>query len=136
MLLARKPKTQAEDELSNEILKQYDIEDEFEIASVKYLLIIDEEIVGLSKVYVKNDIGVLKYVVIRKDYIGDNLGDALLRSILNYCINNGIKTIYFSEKNSYLVKKGFSESKKQGFSLEIDLDEFFKAPCQSSKGMK
>lgn len=144
MILSRKPKDEKEDKLSNEILKQYDIEDKFKLNSVKYLLILDEEIVGLSKVEYYNDIGVLKYIVISKDEVGDNLGDALLRSIFNYCLNNDIHKIYYPNVDSYLLKMGFIESKsyleienkKQEFLLELDLEKFFTAPCRSSKGIK
>lgn len=144
MLLARRPMDEKEDNLSNEILKQYDMKDEFKLNSVKYLLIIDDRIVGLSKVEYYENIGVLKYVVISKDDVGDNLGDALLRSIFNYCLNNKIEKVYYPELNPYLLKKGFKESKnsldiegkKEEFLLEIDLDIFFTAPCQGSKGIE
>ena len=144
MLLARRPMDEKEDNLSNEILKQYDMKDEFKLNSVKYLLIIEDRIVGLSKVEYYENIGILKYVAISKDAVGDNLGDALLRSIFNYCLNNKIEKVYYPELNPYLLKKGFKESnnsfdiegKKEEFLLEIDLDAFFTAPCQGSKGIE
>ena len=144
MLLARKPMDEKEDEMSNEILKQYNIEDEFKLSTVKYILIIEEEIVGLSKVEFYDRIGILKYVAISKDQTGDNLGDALLKSIFNYCLNNDVHKIYYPTLDSYLIKVGFKESKNhlevenetQEFLLEIDLDKFFTTPCQSSKGIK
>ena len=143
MILSRKPRDEKEDKLSNEILKQYDISDEFKLNSVKYLLIVDERIVGVSKVEYNNNIGVLKYIVISKDETGDNLGDALLRSIFNYCINNNIDKIYYKCMDKYLLKIGFTENKnclefedeKQEFLLELDLEKFFASPCKSSKGL-
>ena len=148
MLIARPIKTDEEIKKSNEILEQYDIKDSSKNKNIKYILIIDGEIVGISRVDIHGTNGVLKYVAIDKKETKDDLGDALLRSIFNYCLNNNVDKVYYKEVNEYLLKKSFVENNKmidingeeKEFALEIDLNTFFTAPCkgscQGSKGMK
>lgn len=148
MLIARPIKTDEEIEQSNEILKQYKIEDNANSENIKYILIIDGEIVGVSRVDIHGNNGVLKYVAIDKKEVKDDLGDALLRSIFNYCLNHNVDKVYYKESNEYLLKKSFVENKtaididgeEKEFPLEIDLNTFFTMPCkgscQGSKGMK
>ena len=148
MLIARPIKTDEEIKKSNEILEQYDIKDSSKNKNIKYILIIDGEIVGISRVDIHGTNGVLKYVAIDKKETKDDLGDALLRSIFNYCLNNNVDKVYYKEVNKYLIKKSFVENNKmidingeeKEFALEIDLNTFFtalcKGSCQGSKGMK
>lgn len=140
MLIARPIKTEEEIKRSNEILKQYNIEDNSNAENIKYILIIDGEIVGISRVDIHGTNGVLKYVAIDKKAVNDDLGDALLRSIFNYCLNHDVYKVYYPEHNEYLLKKSFVENKttididgeEKEFPLEIDLEPFFTLPCKGS----
>lgn len=140
MLIARPIKTDEEIKRSNEILEQYNIEDDSKAENIKYIMIIDGEIVGVSRVDIHGTNGVLKYVVIDKKEVNDDLGDALLRSIFNYCLNHNIDKVYYPEHNEYLLKKSFIENKtilkidneEKEFPLEIDLETFFTMPCKGS----
>lgn len=140
MFLARKVRSEEEEKIADKILQQYNIEDEVNFQSVKYVMEIEERVVGVSKVDFHENIGVLKYMAIDKEEVGDDLGDALLRAIFNYCINNGIDKIYYPTKDSYLIKFGFKEKQnklkvdgeEKEFSLELELEPFFTAPCKGS----
>ena len=140
MFLARKVKSENEEKIADEILKQYDIEDVVNYNSAKYVLVVDDSLVGVSKVDFHENIGVLKYLAIDKSAIGNGLGDALIRAILNYCIMNGIDKVYYPMVDSYLTKLGFVEKKnclkidgeRREFALEIELEPFFAARCKGS----
>lgn len=144
MFLARKVKSENEEKIADEILKQYNIEDVVNYNSAKYVLVVDDELVGVSKVDFHENIGVLKYLTIDKKAVGDGLGDALIRAILNYCIMNGIDKVYYPTTDSYLIKIGFKEKKNclkingenREFLLELELEPFFTAPCKGSQGIK
>ena len=143
MFLARKVKSESEEKIAGEILKQYDIEDVVNYNGAKYVLIVDGSLVGVSKVDFYENIGVLKYLAIDKKAVGDGLGDALIRAILNYAIMNDIDKVYYPTTDSYLTKIGFIEKKNclkidvenKEFLLEIELEPFFSAPCKGSKGI-
>lgn len=143
MFLARKVKSENEEKVADKILQQYDIEDVVNYNSAKYVLIVDDELVGVSKVDFHENIGVLKYLVIDKKEVGDDLGDALVRAVLNYAIVNGIDKVYYSTVDSYLTRLGFVEKKNclkidgqdREFLLELELEPFFSAPCKSSQGV-
>ena len=138
MFLARRVKSIEEEQIADKILKQYDIEDVQNFESTKYVLIVDEKLVGVSKVDFHGNIGVLKYLVIDKNEVGDDLGDALIRAIFNYCIVNNIDKIYYPTVNSYLSKVGFIEKENyldidgenKKFAVELELEPFFSAPCK------
>lgn len=141
MLIARPIKTNQETILAREILSQYDIVDGNDRRNIKYIIMTQGEIVGVSRIDLYKDRGVFKYIAIDKDKTKNNLGDALLRSIFNYCLNRNISKVYYEEENSYLMKKGFVKSNNSDFTMEIDLNTFFTEPCkgskcQASKGMK
>lgn len=141
MFLARRVRSEEEEKIADKILKQYDIEDVVNFNSAKYVMEIDNRVVGVSKVDFHDNIGVLKYGVIDKKETGDGLGDALLRAIFNYCISNDIDKIYYPATNEYLSKFGFIEKtntlkingKDEQFSLELELEPFFSSPCKGSK---
>lgn len=140
MIIARPIKTDQEIKESNKILEQYNMKDNSNKENIKYILIVDEKIVGVSRIDIYGTNGVLKYVTIDKKEVKDDLGDALLRSIFNYCLNHNIDKVYYPEHNEYLLKKGFIENKKtleigkedKEFLLEVDLNTFFTAPCKGS----
>lgn len=141
MFLARKVRSVEEEQIADQILEQYDIEDEVNYQSAKYVIEVEEKVVGVSKVDFHENIGILKYMTIDKDEVGDDLGDALLRAVLNYSVNNGIDKVYYPEKDSYLIKFGFSEKEntttidgeKRKFELELELEPFFSSPCKGSQ---
>lgn len=141
MFLARKVKSIEEEQETDKILEQYNIEDEINYNSAKYVILLDGELSGVSKVDFHENIGVLKYIAIDKEKVGTALGDALLRAVLNYSIVNGIDKVYYPSKNEYLIKFGFKEKKNclkingegQNFALELELEPFFSAPCKGSK---
>lgn len=141
MFLARKVRSVEEEQLTDKILQQYNIEDQVNYQSAKYVIEVDGRVVGVSKVDFHENIGVLKYMVIDKAEVGDDLGDALLRAVFNYSINNGIDKIYYPKKDSYLTKFGFSEKEntvtingeKKQFELQLELEPFFSLPCKGSK---
>lgn len=143
MFLARKVKSEIEEKIADKILEQYDIEDVVNYNSAKYVLVVDDNLVGVSKVDFHENIGVLKYLVIDKKEVGDDLGDALIRAVLNYAIMNGIDKVYYPTVDSYLTKLGFVEKKNslnidgenKEFLLELELEPFFAAPCKSSQGV-
>lgn len=143
MFLARKVKSENEEKIADKILEQYNIEDVVNYNSAKYVLIVDDKLVGVSKVDFHENIGVLKYLVIDKKEVGDDLGDALIRAVLNYAIMNGIDKVYYPTVDSYLTRLGFIEKKNslnidgenKEFLLELELEPFFAAPCKSSKGV-
>lgn len=138
MFLARRVKSIEEEQIADKILKQYDIEDVQNFDSTKYVLIVDDKLVGVSKVDFHGSIGVLKYLVIDKNEVGDDLGDALIRAIFNYCIMNNIEKIYYPNINSYLSKVGFIEKENsldidgenRIFAIELELEPFFSSPCK------
>ena len=141
MFLARRVKSEQEEKIAGEILKQYGIEDAVNFNSVKYVMEIDDKIVGVSKVDFHDNIGILKYAAIDKSEVGDGLGDALLRAIFNYCISNGIDKVYYPTNDEYLSKFGFVEktntvsieNESKTFNLELELEPFFSAPCKGSQ---
>lgn len=141
MFLARKVKSIEEEQEADKILKQYNIEDEINYNSAKYVILLDGELSGVSKVDFHENIGVLKYVAIDKEKVGTALGDALLRAVFNYSIDNGIDKVYYPSENEYLIKFGFKEkqnclkinNEEQKFNLELELEPFFSAPCKGSK---
>ena len=106
MIIGRKIKTCDEKERLEDILSYYSIMDCNDENSVIYVLEEDDTIIGGCRISLYNDIGVLKYLVIDNNKTGEDLGDGLLRSTLNYCYLNGIEKLYYPKINSYLLKKG------------------------------
>ena len=135
MIICRKINSERELKDSNSILKNSNIiETEHSKEDIKYILIEDNDVKGVCRVLYDNSIGLLDYIVIDKKEIGSNLGDALLRATFNNCLNNGIKKIYFKDKDIYLLKKGFKEKhtlyEGVNYLIEIDLEDFFSIPCK------
>lgn len=95
-----------------------------------YIMIEDNIIIGVSKVEIENNNGNLKYLVIKEASRGQDLGNGLLRGILNKLDNNGVEKIYYKEMDSYLIKKGFYLNEKN--QLELNISEFFNNGCQCS----
>ncbi|AFS78439.1 GCN5-like N-acetyltransferase [Gottschalkia acidurici 9a] len=142
MIIARKINSEKEEEVLKNILRQYNINDEHKDNDVTYILLLDDKIVGVCKLTCYHDIGILKYIVIDKKETGQDLGDALLRSALNYCFRNNISRVYYKTIDDYLIKKGFEKNKnylknvehEEEYLLEVNLERFFNRPCKSSGG--
>jgi len=142
MIIGRKIKMSGEKERLEEILSYYKIKDYNDENSIIYVLEEDDTIIGGCRISVNNNIGVLKYLVIDHNKTGENFGDGLLRAALNYCYLNGIKKVYHSKTNSYLLKKGFIHNSKgdnsSGLCRDIQsnsdlvciVDEFFSKGCR------
>lgn len=129
----------------NKLLVKNGFQRENEINQIIYVMEENEEIIGVTKISVINNIGLLNYLIIDEDRRGENLGDALLRSVLNYCDLNSIKKVYYPYENLYLEKKGFKLVDKSEIELvkikniKIDkvmfcnTEEFFKDGCQTRR---
>lgn len=125
--------------VSNSIEKITELEDD----NIVYILSEDDKIVGVSRVEKYDTYGILKYIVVSEDYRGQKFGDGLLRSAFNYCLRNGIKNIYYHEKNSFLISIGFKsvlpsaapkiikEKIPYDEIIKCDLEEFFSRNCKS-----
>jgi N-acetylglutamate synthase-like GNAT family acetyltransferase len=141
MIVARKINYDKEADLVNNILEEEGIQDSRSENEIKFVLEENSQIIGTSKVKIYKDIGVLKYLIIAKEHRGNDLGDGLLRSILNSCDLAGIKEVYYTMRCNYLIKKGFKtidrdnlpevvkEITKENTALVINLSQFFNQCC-------
>lgn len=121
-----------EDEIQQikDILKKEKIND-LKINSDLILIVVEDNIVlGLCSVGINNSEYWLKHLIIKEDSRGQELGDGLLRTMLNKLDLQGVKKIYYKNIDSYLVKKGFIKNNK-GF-LELNILEFFTDGCTCS----
>ncbi|WP_069649509.1 GNAT family N-acetyltransferase [Caloranaerobacter ferrireducens] len=102
-------KINKKEELSkvNKLLVKNGFQEENDLEQIIYIMEENEELIGVAKITVIKNIGLLNYLIIDSNRRGENLGDSLLRSILNYCDLNSIKKIYYPYENLYLQKKGF-----------------------------
>ncbi|SHH47943.1 Acetyltransferase (GNAT) domain-containing protein [Caloranaerobacter azorensis DSM 13643] len=119
MISAKKINKREELAEVNKLLVKNGFQEETDLSQIIYVMKENEEFIGVAKITVIENIGVLNYLVIDSDRRGEDLGDSLLRAILNYCDLNFIKKIYYPYENSYLQKKGFK-------SADIDEKEFLK----------
>lgn len=140
-------KINKKEELSkvNKLLVKNGFQEENETDQIIYIMEENEELIGVAKITVIKNIGLLNYLIIDSDRRGENLGDSLLRSILNYCDLNSIKKVYYPYENLYLEKKGFKLADKSEIELvkikniKIDkvmfcnTEEFFKDGCQTRR---
>ena len=102
-------------------VKSSDLED------LIYLSFEDEKLIGAIKVEKKDEIWYLDYIYIDKGYRNSKIGDGLLRVAIDKLEKNGVKTLYFSSFDGYLMKRGFKKNKDH--KLELDVENFFKAKC-------
>ncbi|MCF6465115.1 hypothetical protein [Clostridium sp. Cult2] len=115
----------------NNILKVYEIKDDLS-KGIIYVLENKSDIMGVGKILLKNDYGILKYIVVNEDFRGSNFGDAILRGIFFKSHNMDINTIYYSYNNKYLLKKGFKHNKEHfldKYKLYLNIDDFFNKSC-------
>lgn len=130
MLILREYKPE-ESEKIKDILLQEDIRD-LTIQGLIYVILENNEIIGISKVDNEDDNYILKYIVIKNDKRGQNFGDALFRALLSRLDNQDIDKIYYKVSNDYLLRKGFFINEKN--QLELDITSFFKEGCKCSGG--
>jgi N-acetylglutamate synthase-like GNAT family acetyltransferase len=90
----------------------------------------NERIIGATKATIVKDYGILDYLLIIKDQRGSNLGDGLLRALLNKLNSIGIKQIFYSSENNYLLKKGFEYSIGSNLKLQIYIPTFLNRSCK------
>ncbi|MBU5426633.1 GNAT family N-acetyltransferase [Tissierella pigra] len=102
------------------------------LKDIVYVGLENEELFGVIKAEKEENKWILKYLVIIDDKRGQNLGDALLRSILNYLYSQGVHRIYFKSKETYFLKKGFSVNNND--ELELNIPDFFSKGCNSCGG--
>lgn len=88
----------------------------------------NETLIGECRVKIEGKIAYLESLHINEEHRGSNLGEGLLRSILNKLDKLGIERVSFDGKNSYLIKKGFIEEDR---CIYVDLPNFFNYKCKS-----
>lgn len=128
MLVLRKYKQDESEEIKR-LLMVEEIND-LDLNPVVYIAMEDDSVIGVCKIKIEDQNGLLKYLVIKENNRGQNLGDGLLRSILNKLDNQGIEKVYFDGINPYLLKKGFSKNNEN--KLELNIAEFFTIGCKCS----
>lgn len=130
MLLLRRYLESEKDKVQ-EILSKENIKD-LSLDGVIYIGLENEDLFGVAKAEEEENKWVLKYLVIKDSKRGENLGDGLFRSIVNYLYNQGIHRVYFKSKDAYFLKKGFFVNKDD--ELELNIPEFFSKGCNSCGG--
>ena len=100
------------DDYSNakSILKVNGIEDDLS-QGIIYIINNGDCIMGVSKIIIKDNYGILKYVVVKEKFRGLDYWDSLLRRILFKGKSMGITKVYYHMYDSYLLKKGFTNNK-------------------------
>jgi len=147
MIICRKIETCGEKEQLKEILRYYKIKDSSDRNSIIYIIEENDRIIGGSSILLYDDIGILEYLVIEGSKTGSDLGDGLLRSILNYCKLNGLKRVLYPSQDLYLLKKGFicnyNESNSNSldervnkYKLVCHIDDFFNNSCKHERNIK
>ncbi|WIV10963.1 GNAT family N-acetyltransferase [Proteiniborus sp. MB09-C3] len=145
MIVVRKTENSEENAAIAEMSRGYKIDNNMSDNSVSYVLEDNGKIVGGCNISINNDYAILNFLMINENKRGDNLGDGLLRAVLNYCLINGIKKAFFIGDNQYFIKKGFSKAKKIDEKLALtaaldtdiilacNIEEFFKKGCCSCR---
>ncbi|RKD34536.1 GNAT family N-acetyltransferase [Thermohalobacter berrensis] len=146
MITIRRLNSSTDRKKLKKILSKNNFDDKKEENEVIYLIEENNEVLGVSKLTIWDNIGILKYLIIDKNIRGNNLGDGLLRATLNYCYLNGINKVYYLESDNYLLKKGFEKidiidaednikrliNKKTA--LVCDVPVFFENTCNNGRG--
>lgn len=102
------------------------------LEGIIYIVLDDNELIGVGKVLEKDKKWIIEYLVIREDKRNQQIGDGLLRAILNKLYNQGIEKIYSSSNNDYLLKKGFILNCESH--LELNISDFFNKGCKCCGG--
>lgn len=130
MLSLRKYELNEVEKISN-ILRKEGIKD-LKLEDLIYVVLDGEDLIGAVKAKQSDNKWELVYIVIREDKRGDDLGDALLRVILNNLYNLGVEKIYYKSYNLYFIKKGFILNDNNN--LELNIPNFFNKGCNSCGG--
>ncbi|KNF07437.1 GCN5-like N-acetyltransferase [Gottschalkia purinilytica] len=142
MITIKKLSTEEEKENLNLMLKHYDMKEDINKNDIIHIMLDNGEIIGATKISSYNSIEELIYIIIREDKRGEDLGDGLLRGAFNYCLNKGIKNIYYFNESKYLLKKGFVEAKKtldmknhipKDSFLVCNIENLFSKSCRSKR---
>lgn len=110
------------------ILKKEGIEDN-PSNGIVYILADNDNILGVGKIKLKDEYGILEYIVVKDEYRGLNFGDSILRSLLFKLESIGIKEVYYWDKEEYLLSKGFKyniNKFKDSYRLYLNINDFFK----------
>ncbi|MBU5437585.1 GNAT family N-acetyltransferase [Tissierella sp. MSJ-40] len=113
------------------LLKDENIVNNITNNDIIYVMYDNERIIGAAKATIVKDYGIFDYLLIIKDQRGSNLGDGLLRALLNKLNSIGIKQIFYSSENNYLLKKGFEYSIDSNLKLQIHIPTFLNRSCKS-----
>src|SRR5690554_6643012 len=110
------------------IIKNNRIEDNLS-QGITYILKDNNDMIGVGKIILRDDYGILKYIFVKEDCRGYNYGDAILRGLLYKCQSIGVNKIFSYKDDAYLLKKGFTY-KEGDYSMEqklyLGVDDFFK----------
>ena len=101
----------------------------------------NEKIVGTLIFQKKEDIGIIKYIIVREDKRNQYIGEGLLKAMLNYSDHQGIKKamVYPNEQERFFRKNGFSDSANKNVQktlLEVTLPDYFLTSCKSCEVIK
>ncbi|MGM0395575.1 MAG: GNAT family N-acetyltransferase [Bacillota bacterium] len=86
----------------------------------------DGSLFGVTQILLEDGKVYVQYVFLDKDYRGQGLGNAMIRSLLNKLEINGFHMVYSRVDNSYLEKIGFTKFKNE---YQCDLKELFSGGC-------
>jgi len=141
MILARKANLVLENKSIINLLRENNLENEIKDDSISYILEDNENIIGCSNFRFVSDYAMINFLVIDRSRRGENLGDGLLRAVLNYCLRSGIKKAVYVGNSKYFLKKGFTKSEDYDEKLSLittrdktdilicDIDAFFDRGC-------
>lgn len=106
--------------------------DDLELDGIIYVVLEDDMLIGSSKVIEEDGKWILQYIVIKEEFRRQNLGDGLLRAILNKLVNQGIKDVYFKANDPFLISRGFIILEND--EIMLDLENFFNKGCKGCEG--
>ncbi len=130
MLILRSYKIDEYNEIRNILIRE-GIKD-LELEDIIYVVLDNDDLVGVAKAKSIDTRYMLEYLVIREDKRNQNLGDALLRAILSKLLNQGVNIVYSKLNDSYLLKKGFIINNDN--LLELNISDFFDRGCNNCGG--
>jgi len=131
------------------IMKKYKISEELLRSDNQstFIMIEKNKIIGLSKYFIHNKIGVINLMAYDIDFMDNNYRDAFFRGTLNLMLNNGLYEgiIMTTEENDtfykdygfdfiepsllQLLKKNNLNRNSIKNAFKIDIEAFFNRPC-------
>lgn len=130
MLILRSYKIDECNEIRNILIRE-GIKD-LELEDVIYVVLDNDDLIGVAKAKSIDNRYMLEYLVIREDKRNQNLGESLLRAILSKLLNQGVNIVYSKLNNNYLLKKGFIINNDN--LLELNISNFFDRGCNNCGG--